>query len=127
MHKFIIKSSLFFLILLLSFFLIGLSEKPIAAPSDFMAAIIDKHKQIDIIKSPKIILGGGSNLAFGIDSKKLETAFNMPVINMGLHAGLGLTFILNELKYSIKKNDIVFLSIEYGLGKEGKYSLKKNT
>ena len=63
-----------------------------------MAAIIDKHAHADSIKAGKIILAGGSNLAFGIDSKQLEETLGMPVVNLGLHAGLGLHFILEELK-----------------------------
>ena len=127
MQRFIIKCSLFFVIILLLFFSIALFKENNSISSDYMAAIIDKHKLIDSIKTPKIIFGGGSNLAFGIDSKELENAFGVPVINMGLHAGLGLDFILNDLKYSIKPNDIVFLSIEYFLPKEGSYSLQLNT
>ncbi|MEP7108252.1 MAG: hypothetical protein ABI760_09715 [Ferruginibacter sp.] len=127
MNRFIIKSILFFLIIAMAIILIPFFFKNASAgSSDYMAAIIDKHRRIDIITSPKIILGGGSNLAFGIDSKELEKTFGMPVVNMGLHAGLGLAFILNELKYSIKENDIVFLSIEYFLDNEGDYALKKN-
>jgi hypothetical protein len=92
-----------------------------------MAAIIDKHERINKIKTPKILLAGASNVSFGINSEKLENAFHVPVVNMGLHGGLGLSFILEELKLSIKKGDLVFLSIEYFLGKDGDYRLKKNT
>ncbi|HPG73671.1 MAG TPA: hypothetical protein PLM49_05215, partial [Bacteroidales bacterium] len=63
-----------------------------------MAAIIDKHKRIDSIKSPKIIFAGGSNLPFGIDSKMIQDSLHTPVVNLGLHAGLGLDFMLNELQ-----------------------------
>jgi hypothetical protein len=91
-----------------------------------MAAIIDKHKLIDSINKPKILLGGGSNWAFGVDSKKLESVLGVPVVNMGLHAGLGLKFILNDLRYSLHKRDIVLLSIEYYLSEDGIYGLKMN-
>src|SRR4051812_8219671 len=70
--------------------------------NDFMAAIIDKHKRINQINSPKIIFAGGSNLTFGLNSEEVEKEFSVPVVNLGLHAGLGLTFILNELKATIK-------------------------
>jgi hypothetical protein len=119
-----IKAILFLFILLVLFFVIRFSRPSKVIQADYMAAMIDKHARIDRIKCPKIILGGGSNLAFGINSKELEDTFKMPVVNMGLHAGLGLNFILNELKYSIKENDIVFLSIEYFLAKDGVYSLE---
>ena len=95
--------------------------------NSFMAAMIDKHKRIEQIKEPKIIFAGGSNLAFGINSGEIEKDFSVPVVNLGLHAGLGLSFILNELKSSIKKRDVVFLSIEYYLNSDGDYILKKYT
>lgn len=94
--------------------------------NDYMAAIIDKHERIDSIKSPKIIFAGGSNLPFGIDSKMIQDTLHIPVINLGLHAGLGLDFMLNELQSCIKNGDIVLISTEYFLD-NGDYNLKKFT
>jgi hypothetical protein len=127
MKRFIFKFLIFSLVLMVLFLTIGLFKKKDSSPSDYMAAIIDKHQHLDVIKTPRVILGGGSNLAFGIDSKELEKALGVPVINMGLHAGLGLDFILDDLKYSIRENDIVILSIEYFLWRDGLYDLKLNT
>lgn len=94
--------------------------------NSYLSSIIDKHKRIKEIKSPKIILAGGSNLAFGINSEKIQNEFSVPVVNLGLHAGLGLEFMVNELKELIKEKDVVFISIEYFLDKEGKYELKNH-
>lgn len=127
MQRFIVRCSMFFLIVTSLFLSVALFKENSSFSSDYMAAIIDKHHFIDSIKPPKIILGGGSNLAFGIDSKALEKEFGVPVVNMALHAGLGLDFMLNDLKYCIKQNDIVFLSFEYFLSKGGSYILKLNT
>jgi hypothetical protein len=95
------------------------------ASNDYIAAIIDKHNRLNNINGPKIIFSGGSNLAYGLDSKMLEEEFAVPVVNLGLHAGLGLNFILTELKNTVKNGDVVFLSIEYFLDSEGSYGLKK--
>jgi len=92
-----------------------------------MSSIIDKHNRINQLKCPKIIFAGGSNLAFGLDSELIEREFNVPVVNLGLHAGLGLDFIFNELKDVVHQNDIVILSIEYFLDNEGYYDLKRFT
>ncbi len=127
MKQFLMKSVLFFSLFCFGVILVNLLKPKKTNPSGFMAAIIDKHARIKIIDKPKIILSGGSNLAFGINSKRLEQEFSIPVVNMGLHAGLGLSFILEELKYSINENDIVFLSIEYFLDVEGQGALKKST
>ncbi len=79
----------------------------------YMAAMIDKHKRLDSLPSPRLIFVGGSNLAFGMNCKLVEDSLKIPTVNMGLHAGLGLPFILNEMRPEIKKDDIVILSIEY--------------
>jgi hypothetical protein len=76
-------------------------------------ANIDKHHRLDSLPSPKIVFVGGSNLGFGLDSKRVEDSLHIPVVNMGLHAGLGLRFMINEVKCSIRRDDIVVLSPEY--------------
>ncbi len=86
-----------------------------------MDAIIDKHHLLENIAPPRMLLCGGSNLAFGIDSKSIQDKIGLPVINMGLNAGLGLNFIMEEIKSAAKPTDIVILSIEYFLNSDGNY------
>jgi len=76
-------------------------------------ANIDKHTRLDSLPSPKIIFVGGSNLAYGLDSKRIQDSLGIPVVNMGLHAGFGLRFMVNEIKPSVHKGDIVVISPEY--------------
>lgn len=83
--------------------------------TDYMAALIDKHNRLDKIDSNRLLLIGGSNLAFGIDSEMIEKRFNVNVVNLGLHAGLGFDFIMNEAIASVKKGDVIVLSLEYAL------------
>jgi len=112
MKQFIIKIILFFLILFPVFFIVGRDYRTVVK-SDFMAAIIDKHALLENTHPPRILLCGGSNLAFGIDSKRIQDTFGLPVINLGLHAGLGVEFMINEIKLSTKPTDIVIFSFEY--------------
>lgn len=95
--------------------------------NDYTAGIILKHKRLNSIKTKTIIFAGGSNLAFGINSAEIESELKTPVVNFGLHAGLGLSFILEELKQSVKNGDVIFLSPEYMLKSDGDYKLKKLT
>lgn len=74
------------------------------------ASIIDKINRIEMIEEPKIILVGNSNLAFGIDSEKIENSVGMPVVNLGLHGSLGNEFHESMAKKYIEKNDIVIVS-----------------
>jgi len=92
--------------------------------NDYLGAIEIKHRRLDAIDKPKIIFAGGSNLAFGIDSKKIEEAIEVPVVNLGLHAALGLKFILAELENNVKSGDVVVLSPEYFLDPDGQYEIK---
>ena len=85
----------------------------------FVAAIADKHQYAQSIHEPKIILVGGSNLAFGIASDSIEKALQKPVVNFGLYAGFGLTFVLKEALSEVKKGDIIVLCPEYYLRRPG--------
>lgn len=74
---------------------------------NYQAALLDKVQRLESIDEPKIILVGNSNLAFGMDSQKLEAAFNMPVVNLGLHGGLGNAFHEEIAKFNINQGDII--------------------
>ena len=73
--------------------------------------------QMDLLKntpSPRIILVGGSNVSFGIDAERMQRVLGIPVINDGLHAGLGVA-PLRELEEVLHPGDVVILSLEYHL------------
>lgn len=76
----------------------------------FNAAIMDKTARAASIEEPKILLVGNSNLVFGIDSQMIEAELGMPVVNMGLHAGLGNVFLEQLARPYIKEGDIVVVS-----------------
>lgn len=90
----------------------------------FLAASIDKQNRLKTLPTPRLVFIGGSNLIFGIDSKRIEDSLKIPVVNMGLHAGLGLGYMLNEAIDNLKPGDIVLLSTEYYLSKEGSLKLE---
>ncbi|HEX6033875.1 MAG TPA: hypothetical protein VFY83_05540 [Anaerolineales bacterium] len=73
--------------------------------------------QLDLLKntpSPRIILVGGSNVSFGIDAELMQRTLGVPVINDGLHAGLGIA-PLRELEEYLRPGDIVIISLEYNM------------
>lgn len=76
------------------------------------------------IESPKIVLLSGSNTLFGIDAESMEQDLGIPVVNMGLHAGLG-EYIFAVCKPLLQPGDVVILPLEYnyyqlkGLSGEG--------
>ena len=74
----------------------------------FNASIIDKVQRAESIKEPKILLIGNSNLVFGIDSEMIEEEIGMPVVNMGVHAGLGNAFLDNMSRYFVNEGEDVY-------------------
>ena len=90
------------LVFALHFFVIGNQNL-----GSFQAALLDKTERLRSIGEPKIILIGNSNLAFGVDSQRIQEALGMPVVNMGLHGGLGNAFLENMVKLGVSEGDIV--------------------
>lgn len=78
----------------------------------YNAAILDKFNRLTSITQPQIILVGGSNVAIGVDSKKMEEALGIPVVNFGLHGGLGQPFHTEMIRDEIGPGDIVVLAPE---------------
>ncbi len=77
---------------------------------NYQASMIDKVERLKSTEGPKIVLIGNSNLAFGIDSARIEEAFGMPVVNMGLHGGVGNAFNEQAAKYNVDEGDIYIVS-----------------
>ena len=82
---------------------------------EYTAGLIEKVEKLENTKGPKIVLIGNSNLAFGINSEKIEEEMGMPVINMGLHGGLGNVFAEEMAKINVEAGDIyVICHSDYG-------------
>jgi hypothetical protein len=79
----------------------------------FMAATVDKHRLLQEQKTPRLIFVGGSAFAYGNDSGKIGQQLNYHPVNMGLHAGVGAEFMLNEIETGLKPGDVVVISFEY--------------
>jgi hypothetical protein len=98
-----------------------------ASDDNYLAAVLEKDRLIRTTASPKIILVGGSNLAFGIDSRVMQDSLRMRVVNMGLYAKLGLRYMLAQVKPYVRRGDIVVIVPEfdqfYGTFSEGDATL----
>ena len=84
-----------------------------SARTSYVTAILDKHKRLATLKAPRIIFVGGSAAAFSLDSVKFEKAFQVPVVNMGLHADIGLRWMLAEVKPFLGHGDLVVVVPEF--------------
>lgn len=75
----------------------------------YNASLLDKVDRLESIEGPKIVLVGNSNLPFGINSRMIEESMKMPVVDMGLHGGLGNAFQEEMAKYNVVPGDIYVL------------------
>jgi hypothetical protein len=81
--------------------------------SPLSPATIVKHERLKSAISPRMILIGGSNLLFGIDSTMIEQQTGYNPVNMGLIGGLRIDYITNEIREQLWPGDLVVMSLEY--------------
>ena len=77
---------------------------------EYNASFIDKMARLERIKEPKIVLVSNSNLAFGIQSDLIENSLGMPVVNLGLHGGLGNVFHERMPLFNLTKGDVIVIA-----------------
>lgn len=102
-----------FLFILLATLCLLIMMKHIGSWDEVVLVNIQKRKQVEQIKERKVLLVGGSNLAYGIDSHLIEDSLQIRTYNMGIHAGIGLHYMLKEARLYLKKNDILVVVPEY--------------
>ena len=112
--KIFLYRSFVFLAIISAFFITGLflPTTPRAATSLFMASI-KKDSLLASTKSPRLVLLGGSNVSFGFNSQLLKDSLHVNPINMGIHASIGLEYMMKSALTNIKKGDTVVLIPEY--------------
>ena len=86
---------------------------PAQYDESFLGELGDKCTLLAESESPRIVLVGGSSLAFGVDSTLLEQEFpGYRVVNFGLYAALGTQLMLELSDGQFRAGDIVILSPE---------------
>lgn len=80
--------------------------------NDYAQASKLKHEALRRSEN-KVVLIGGSNLAYGIDSTIIENTTHCPVVNMGMNGFLGIRFMLEEVKPYVRRGDVVVIAFEH--------------
>ena len=89
----------------------ALSLPPVYSET-FYGALNEKYDRLVELEGEKIVVVGGSSVAFGLDSALLERYTGMPVVNFGLYADLGTKMMLDLSLAGISKGDVVVLAPE---------------
>ena len=85
-------------------------------PKDGNAYECEYNHKLELIAStpqPRIILIGGSTVAFGTDSKRIMDSLHCHVVNFGLNKGVGIRYLLDDCLQYVRKGDVIVLQIEY--------------
>ena len=79
----------------------------------YLGELADKYARLRSFDDEnKIIVIGGSSVAFGINSQVMEKYLDMPVVNFGLYGPLGTTIMMDLARGHINEGDIVVLAPE---------------
>jgi len=85
---------------------------PAQYSNTFLGEMAVKFDRLTSVEEPKVVVVGGSSVAFGLDSAALEEAVGRPVVNYGLYATLGTKYMIDTSKAGIGEGDIVILAPE---------------
>lgn len=114
MYRYFLYGVTAWLVTYTAIFYISLS-KPSNVSNWVHGAYEKKTLIASITPSPRIVLSGGSSTLFGIDSSAISQAFNLPVVNYSVNAGLMLPVILHKTKQILRKGDILIMPLEYDM------------
>lgn len=82
--------------------------------TDFSASVIDKYENINSTGEDRIILMGGSNVSFSINSALIEKETKKNVINSASVFNSGYVYQINFLKKFAREKDIIIYIPEFG-------------
>lgn len=74
-------------------------------------------QRLEQAEEPRLVLVGGSNVAFGVDTDLLQEilrqqGFSYTVCPLGLYAAVGCSAMLDLAENSLRRGDVVVLSVE---------------
>ena len=116
MKSFLANCLIFVLIqLAIGYVLVSKGLEPATNEITYFAAILDKQEMLAESSEPRLILVGGSNVAFGFDTQEIGEALGLKPVNVGLHSGMGLFIPLNQVEAQVHSGDMVVVAFEYPL------------
>lgn len=81
--------------------------------NDYAAIGPVKQHRLATLEGQRIVLAGGSNLAYGVDSLLLEQLTGCPAANMGMNGYFGVEYILKEAAAGARAGDLIVIAFEW--------------
>ena len=78
----------------------------------FVSALRGKYDRLKATEGEKIVIIGGSSVAFGVRSDIVEQYSGMPTVNFGLYAALGTKLMLDLSRSSVGEGDVIIVTPE---------------
>ena len=112
-----ILSFLLLILLLPGFLLLKSASLPSVYAESYYAELAEMTKRLDEAPGKKIVIVGGSNVAFGLDVSLLENllaekGFDYTVCPYGLYAAVGSSAMLSLSESALDEGDLVVLAVE---------------
>jgi hypothetical protein len=115
--------------LLLAFFALILIDYvipkifPLTSKDNYLLGYENFHNSADeTVGQERIILVGGSSLAWGVSSEILTNNLGILTLNSGIHAGVGYRNFFRNIEDVLDKDrDLIVISPEYSIISEGGY------
>lgn len=78
----------------------------------YYAALPVQYDRLCSVDEPKVIVVGGSSVAFGLDSRLFEELYGRPSVAFGLYGSFGVKVMMDLSKANIRSGDVVVLAPE---------------
>jgi len=96
---------------------IGLFQLQVGAPTETSRFVHDcldvKHEAAHALEGRKALIMTGSSGFYGLRAETLGEVLGLPAVNMGVHAGLGLDYLVHQTQALVNPGDLVVMSLEY--------------
>jgi len=92
----------------------ALEGAPVRAEYWLHGARLVKQRLAERSPPPRTLFFGGSSTLFGIDAAAIQHGTGRPAYNLGLHAGLPLSYHLDYARQLMRRGDEVVVVPEYG-------------
>lgn len=113
MRKFLFRLVAFGAFLTIAFGIVYLINRLYLVRDSYNNAFTLKAELISNTPPPKVVVIGGSNVAFGLDSKLLADSLRRKVVNAGLVAGVGMKYTLDSYEPLLRRGDVAVIQPEY--------------